>query len=341
MNARAIVRNLASFALAGVFLYLAFRDTDFASLWSTMLQADLGWVLSLVPIVVLSHWIRAVRWRYLLMPFKERPSYRNMFSAVMLGYAVNNILPRVGEVVRGVVIGKLEQISRSSAFGTVVIERILDFLTFSFLVGATVSIYPSAIDPFVDDPAAWRPIFLAASIGAVVVFFFLFIKLEALVTFVSRYRHRFPMGAGERIGRILDSFVSGLSVAHLRRTWPMVLGWSLAMWFFYALGLYVPFFMFDSIAALNLGFGEAVVLLVISSVAWALPAPGAMGTYHSFLTIAMVKLYGADPTAALGLSVITHEVGYVLVMAIGAYYYVADHGRVGSMTSNESSSSGS
>ncbi len=337
MNSRAILRTTASFALAGAFLYYAFRDTNFAALWSTMLQADLVWVLSLIPIALTSHWIRAFRWRYLLAPFKERPSVRNMFSAVMLGYAVNNVLPRVGEVVRGVVIGKLEHISRSSAFGTVVIERILDFLTFSFLVGFTVTIYPSAIDPFVDDPAAWRPIFIASSIGSTVVFFFLFVKLESLVAFVSRFRHRWPTGAGERVGRVLDSFVTGLNVAHLRSRWPWVVFWSLAMWFFYALGLYVPFFMFDSIAALHLGFGEAVVLLVISSIAWALPAPGAMGTYHSFLTIAMVKLYGADPTAALGFSVITHEVGYVMVMAIGAYYYLRDHGRVGSMTSSEPS----
>ena len=156
MNVRTIARTIVSFVLAGVFLYFAFRGTDFSALWSTILHADPWVVASLVPIVLISHWLRAVRWRYLLAPFKERPSLRNMFSAVMLGYAVNNLLPRVGEVVRGVVIGKLEQISRSAAFGTVVIERILDFLTFSFLLGITVSIYPSSIDPFVDDPAAWR-----------------------------------------------------------------------------------------------------------------------------------------------------------------------------------------
>jgi hypothetical protein len=218
----------------------------------------------------------------------------------------------------------------------VVIERILDFLTFSFLVGVTVSIYPSAIDPFVDDPSAWRPIFLTASIVSTLLFIVLFVKLETFVAFVARYRHRLPEKFEKRIGHIIDSFVAGLNVAHLRSTWPMVLFWSLGIWAFYALGLYLPFFMFDSIASLHLGFGAAVVLLVITSVAWALPAPGAMGTYHSFLTVALVRLYGADPTAALGLSVITHEVGYILVMAIGAYYYIVDHGRVGSMTASES-----
>lgn len=338
MNVRTIARTIASFLLASVFLYLAFRDTDFSALWTTMLHAELWAVGSLVPIVLISHLLRAVRWRYLLAPFKDRPSVRNMFSAVMLGYAVNNLLPRVGEVVRGVVIGKLEQISRSAAFGTVVIERILDFLTFSFLVGLTVTIYPSSIDPFVDDPIAWRPIFLTASIGATVLFFVLFVKLEAFVAFAARFRHRLPGRLGDKVGRIVDSFVTGLGVAHLRSSWPWVVLWSLAIWTFYALGLYIPFFFFDAISSLGLGFGAATVLLVISSVAWALPAPGAMGTYHSFLTIALVRLYGADPTAALGLSVITHEVGYIIVMAVGAYFYIVDHGRVGSMTASESSS---
>ncbi len=319
-------------------MYLAFRGTDFAALWSTILNADPWIVASLIPVVLISHWMRAYRWKYLLAPFKDRPSVRNMFSAVMLGYAVNNILPRVGEFVRGVVIGKLEHISRSAAFGTVVIERILDFLTFSFLVGVTVSIYPQAIDPFVDDPAAWRPIFIAASAGSTALFFFLFIKIEAVAGFVARFRHRLPGKMGEKIGHAVESFVSGLNVEHLRKTWPMVVLWSMGIWSFYALGMYLPFFLFDSIASLHLGFGSAVVLLVITSVAWALPAPGAMGTYHSFLTIALVKLYGADPTAALGLSVITHEVGYILVMAVGAYYYIVDHGRVGSMTAAENPS---
>lgn len=338
MRSSTLVRTIISFGLAGLFLYLAFRGTDFAALWSTMLEADPWMVASLVPVVLLSHWMRAYRWQYLLSPFKERPSVRNMFSAVMLGYAVNNLLPRVGEIVRGVVIGKLEHISRSAAFGTVVIERILDFLTFSFLVGITISVYPAAIDPFVDDPAAWRPIFILASAGSTILFFFLFIKLETVAAFVARFRHRLPGKMGEKAGHAVESFVSGLNVEHLRKTWPKVVLWSMGIWGCYALGMYLPFYMFQSIAALQLGFGSAVVLLVISSVAWALPAPGAMGTYHSFLTVALVKLYGADPTAALGLSVITHEVGYVLVMVVGAYYYVVDHGRVGSMTSSGTSS---
>lgn len=336
MRLSSATKAVISFAIAALFLYLAFRGTDFDVLWATILQAEPLWVFLLIPIGLTGHWLRAVRWKLLLQPFKINVSLRNLFSSVMIGYAVNNVLPRVGEVVRPVVVGKLENISRSAALGTVVIERVLDFLTFSFVVGITLFVYPSAIDPFVDDPDLWRPVFLAASAISIGIFLALVLKLEALVELVARYRHRLPGTLGPRIGSMLDSFRAGVSVAHLRKSWPAVAGWSMAIWGIYALGLYVPFFMFSSIASLHLGPGAAVVLLVISSIAWVLPAPGAMGTYHSFLTVAMVKLYGVDQTAALGFSVVTHEVGFVLVMIVGAYYYVVDHGRVGKMEITES-----
>jgi hypothetical protein len=50
-----------------------------------------------------------------------------------------------------------------------------------------------------------------------------------------------------------------------------------------------------------------------------------MGTYHSFLTVAMVKLYSVDYTTALSYAIVTHAVSYILVTVLGAYYYFADH----------------
>ena len=82
---------------------------------------------------------------------------------------------------------------------------------------------------------------------------------------------------------------------------------------------------------MNLGFGAAALLLVVSTIAFALPAPGAMGTYHSFLPAALVGLYSVDETAALGIAIITHEVQFIVIMIMGAYFYIVDHGRIGSL----------
>ena len=47
---------------------------------------------------------------------------------------MNNILPRAGELVRPYTIGKLEDIPKSAAFGTIVVERLIDTLSFVILV---------------------------------------------------------------------------------------------------------------------------------------------------------------------------------------------------------------
>jgi hypothetical protein len=100
--------------------------------------------------------------------------------------------------------------------------------------------------------------------------------------------------------------------------------------------MFVPFFAFAPIIKSGMDFGASVVLLVITSFAWILPAPGAMGTYHSFLKVAMVKLYGIDETTSLSYAIITHEVGYLVVMVIGIYYYFRDNLRVSDLTSASS-----
>jgi uncharacterized protein (TIRG00374 family) len=271
---------------------------------------------------------------------KPGMSVRNLFSATILGYAANNVLPRVGELVRPIVIGRLEGVSRSSAFGTVIAERVLDFLTFSFMFCITLSIYPHAVDPFVEDPDAVRPWFFAGSLATTVIFFFLFIRLELLIGVADRVRSRFPGPFSEKVGKLLMSLRSGLDVSHLARQWFWVSLWSFVMWGLYALGMFASFQLFPDVAALSLDFGAAMVLLLISTIAWALPAPGAMGTYHSFLPAALTGLYGVDQVQALGMAIVTHEVGFLLVMVLGAYYAVRDNLSIRGLEASTNTSEG-
>jgi hypothetical protein len=100
----------------------------------------------------------------------------------------------------------------------------------------------------------------------------------------------------------------------------------------YALTLYIPFYAFDSIRQLNLDFGASVVLLTISSIAYVLPVPGAMGTYHFMLSRALTNLYGVDLITAQSYSLVTHEVGYIVTMVVGLGYFLKDHVRVSDVT---------
>jgi glycosyltransferase 2 family protein len=331
-RSRTIVRYSISFLLAFGFLYLAFRGVKFSELWESLKGANYWWVALLIPLNILMNWVRAERWAHLLAPIKSPISKRHLFSGVMIGYAINNVLPRVGEFVRPYIIGNREGISRTAVFGTVVVERILDFMSFYFIVCFVLFFYPHSLDPFVDQPDSIRPLFLIASIAALIVFILLFFKAEALFRFLAKVLRFIPDKRKEKVEKILDKFYTGFAVAKYRDKFGVILFHSFLIWGLNALIMFVPFYAFAPLVKSGLDFGSSVVLLVISSIAWILPAPGAMGTYHSFLKVAMIKLYGIDDTTSLSYAIVTHEVGYLVVMVIGAYYYFRDHLHMSDLT---------
>jgi uncharacterized protein (TIRG00374 family) len=324
-QSRSIIRYSISFILAFGFLYLAFRGVKFSALWESLKGANYWWVALLIPLNILMNWIRAVRWAHLLAPIKAHTSKRNLFSGVMIGYAINNVLPRVGEIVRPYIVGNSEGISKSSVFGTVVVERILDFMSFYFIVCVVLFVYPNALDPFVSQPDAIRPLFLLGSLACLLIFILLFFKAEACFRFLAKALVFFPEKHKVKVEKILDKFYTGFAVAKLRDKFGIILFYSFLIWGLNALIMWVPFYAFAPLVKSGMDFGASVVLLVISSIAWILPAPGAMGTYHSFLKVAMVKLYGIDETTALSYAIVTHEVGYLVVMVFGIYYFFRDH----------------
>lgn len=319
------LQTATGFLLAGLFMFLAFRGVSFRELWASLQDVDYWWVALLVPIVVVSHWLRAVRWAYLLSPVKEDIPIRNLFSAVMIGFMVNNLLTRVGEVTRAFAIGRSENISKSSAFGTVVVERIIDMVTFLFILCVILFLYPHSLDPFVSNVDAVRPFFLLGSIAFLAFFIVLFFKGESLFSLLSFLRRFVPIRYEAKYQALLDSFLTGFAVSKMRNKYGMIVALSLLIYFFYALSLYVPFYAFQTMAGHNLDFGAAVILLTISTIAFAFPAPGAMGTYHQFLSFALIRLYGVDNVTALSYSIITHEIGYIITTGVGLYYFLKDH----------------
>jgi uncharacterized protein (TIRG00374 family) len=332
LKTRRIIRYSFSFLLAIIFLYLAFRGVKLTDLWGSLKGANYWWVALLIPLNILQNWVRAERWAHLLAPIKPAISRRNLFSGIMIGYAINNVLPRVGEIVRPYIVGKREGISISSTLGTVIVERILDFISFYFIVCVVLFLYPKLLDSFVENPELMRPIFLLGSVVLLAIFILLFFKAEPFFRFVGKIKRFAPRKYAEKIDRKLESFYTGFAVSKMRDKFGVILFHSFLIWGINALIMFVPFYAFSELINSGLDFGAAIVLLVISSIAWILPAPGAMGTYHSFLTIAMIKLYNINMTTALSYAIVTHEVGYIVIIVIGAYYYFHDHIQMSEIT---------
>lgn len=312
-------RTAVSFLFAGLFLYLAFRGTNPGALWKSLTAADYLIVALLFPVGFLSHWVRAYRWRYLLDPVRPGMSVRNLFAALMIGYMINNGLPRVGELVRCFVVGKLESTSKSSVLGTVVIERIIDALSFAFILCLVVFFFPASIETLTNSADSVRPIFLGGAIALLGVMILLFLNSAPLFRFMHFAARIMPTKYRDRADEIVHRFIDGLGITKMKERFLLMFGLSVLIWFLYALSLYVGFFAFSDTVALAENFGPSIVLLTVSTIAFVFPAPGAFGTYHSFMSFAMVRLYGVDPVTALSYSIITHIIGVIITTGAGAY----------------------
>ena len=92
-------------AISGFFLYLAFRQIDLSKMGQAFKAVRYPFLLIALLLLFLSHWMRARRHRYFLEPIKPI-STGSLFSALMVGYMANTLLPaHLGELVRAVLIG--------------------------------------------------------------------------------------------------------------------------------------------------------------------------------------------------------------------------------------------
>src|SRR5690242_1640832 len=144
----------------------------------------------MLPPLMISNLFRAWRWEYLLRPVKRDLRFRNLFSAMMVGYMINNVLPRAGEIARPYAIGKLEGVSRSAAFGTVLMERIFDLLSFLVVIALVPVVYSgplTQIFPWFEQTGVWITV---VTLGALAVAVFLMLRRDIvfrLLGLVTRF----------------------------------------------------------------------------------------------------------------------------------------------------------
>jgi uncharacterized protein (TIRG00374 family) len=320
---KAIQYTLSTILTVG-FLYFAFRGTDFSKLVEILSHANYWWALAALPPLIVSHLFRTWRWKYLLRPVKHPMRFRNLWSALCAGYMLNNVLPKVGEIVRPLAIGKLEGISRSAAFGTLIVERIFDILSFVILISLMPLLYSGPllqVFPWLEQTGIWISILTLTVLGIFVVLMMrrdIVVKLLGYVT-----QHLSPKRAAA-VSRIAHSFLDGFLFLKEPRHFAMIFVLSFLVWGLYVVMMYLPFFAFGMADRYGLDFRAAVVVQAISSLAYMAPTPGATGSYHYFTIESLTRLYGVDADVARSYAAVTHAVGFIGITIIGLYYFWVD-----------------
>lgn len=305
-----------SLALGGALMWYVFQDADFAAMYNDIRQANFSWIFLSFVFALISHAFRAYRWNLLMEPLHLKPSLRNSFLAVMVGYLANIVLPRMGEVTRCAILQRTDKIPVNTSFGTVVTERLFDLISLIAIILVALVIEFDKLSGFVFNifkdkfqGGSIRDTSVYLGIGSFVLIMlvgFIFLKLiQAQLKnseMYSKFR-KFSIGLIEGI----------LSFRKLKKKKEFVIS-TIVIWACYFYMSYVIFFALPSTSSLGLSAGLAI--LVLGGLGMAAPVQGGMGAYHWIIQNGLV-LYGLSLSEGLTFATIVHSSQMIMIIIVG------------------------
>jgi uncharacterized protein (TIRG00374 family) len=313
----ALLRGESSLG-ASLFGHPRFEPSQFEAVlrdihWGPILLTGLVFFASLA--------LRAWRWHLILSPIVDM-KFGYVFGAMNIGYMANNVLPfRMGEVYRAQVVYQLTGLSRAAAFGTVVLERLVDLVFMIPYVGLAVLMYPL--------PGALRDaayVLSAASFGLTVFFVWTALDRERVMRIVARIFSLLPRRTSTLLTELVGRFTSALAVLGRRQMMISITLSSLALWAMYGLMVYLVMqslgFIGTDLPLIDQHLvGAVLVTLIITTAGFVIPgAPGSVGTYHGVAVMGL-SLFNVPGDRAAGFAFLLHGLNYVPLTILGLIYF--------------------
>jgi uncharacterized protein (TIRG00374 family) len=304
--------GVISLLITLLFLFLAFRNVDLQKAFHLLFsRVSLGYFLLFIFLFLFTNLVRAVRWRYILLNVKEDVSLANLFGAMMIGYGVNAIVPRLGEFYRAFFLGKWEGVSRSSMFGTVIVERLVDLLVLFLSVVISVAVYSGDIYkqvPWLKDTLLWGSLIIGILIMLLVL---LGASGEKSYSGFVKLVGKFSASAAKQLNEIFEALVLGISSLKGTKNIGLVIFLSVIVMLLYGLNSLVGFYMLDMEAINVVNYKMAWILMTISAFGIIIPTPGGIGSYHAIVIFVLTVLFNFGEDISATYAILTHFISYV------------------------------
>jgi uncharacterized protein (TIRG00374 family) len=260
--------------------------------------------------------IRGIRWGMLIDSLGERFRLSNVIYAVLGNYAVNFVLPRVGEMWRCGVVTKYDKIPFSKLFGTLLIDRIADAVAVGILSVVVLAFnFPFFRHFFAGHPSLTGG--LPFNFGTVWIILFIVILIVAIRFAFTRLGH---LSFVRKAKGVLEGILEGMKSIRLMEYKTRFLIQTILIWVCYFLYFYIAFYAFDFTR--NLGIGPGLMAFIMSSIGVAVPIQGAIGPWH-FMVIATLVVYGVNENDAAAFALVVHTIQSVWLILCGLFGIVA------------------
>lgn len=298
-----LARGALGVGISLVALALVLRQVDVARTANVLAAAIPGWLALMVVFQLVDISCRGLRWQRLLAPIRSVALART-FDYLLVGYLANNILPaRLGELVRSHYLGDREGLSRTTALGTVVVERVVDTVVLVAIASGAILVLHV------------RGVVASAVLVGLALSGLLVVGLGAALV-----AHRLPgaepviaaIGRWPRVHDLAGRLRGGLAVAARPRTLGQAIGLSLLAWS----ATVVATAAAGQAIGLQLTTAQATLFAAGTALSTAIPSgPGYLGTFE-LAGVGIGTVLGIPAETAFALALIVH-VSVLVITSVG------------------------
>ena len=352
------IKILAGIIISVFFVYLSMKDVVFIKMWEAFLQVNFYYYVFIILGVYLTYVLKTLRWQILLSPLKKI-SYKTLYPTLLISFMLLIIMPaRLGEFARAYLVGRKENISKTGAFSSIVIERILDgciaILFFIIAVSTSpqssnISILFEKIAPlsatsqsvfstfmtittnYNSDPnkitmnlefKLMHLIYFIAFFYLAALFFVVLLKIlkRRIVDLILKILFFLPEKIRNSIEEMLESFILGLECLSNFKNLLASVFYSFMIWGIVGAYTYLMLISFPGLEEIK--FYIAFIIVGFTVIGVMIPAaPGFIGTFHIVVMIAF-KYYipQADKNVAGSFAWVCWAIGTFYTIFVGLYH---------------------
>ncbi len=272
-----------------------------------VLNANLIYVLPSIGALILSHYIRALRWKMLMDPLGKPTKIKNVFLSVLVGYFFNLVFPRLGEVMKCSLMGKYEKMPVDKLIGTMVAERIVDLVCLVLVIVLTVFSQIEKVGTYAKE---LLNNLLGKANNALALALLLVVFFLILTILYYRFKHsewfirikRFFMGLKQGLFTIASINNKGLFLLH-----------TFFIWFLYLLSIRIGLYSMSEVA--HLSWVPSLTILTFGSFAM-IATQGGIGAYQLAIQKTLT-LYGVNEVSGLAFGWLLWSVQTIMLLVTG------------------------
>lgn len=265
-------------------------ENGWAQIRASLKKANYWLFLPVLLMMLLSHYIRALRWKILMEPLGHKPTSFLVFNAVMVGYFANLLFPRLGEVLKCTILARYEKVGPDKLIGTIVAERTVDLISLLFIFFLTIvfqidivgeyakTLLQSAFNKDGGGVSVIRIVTILVSVTAVIALLFFILNRLQHITFFKKIKN------------VMKGIMSGLNSIRFMQKRGLFIFYSVFIWALYLLSARLGFYAMEEIS--HLGVRPALSIISFGSIGM-IVTQGGIGAYQ-YAVQETLYLYGID-----------------------------------------------